>query len=195
MLKVRKFNPVVRATGMIGVVAGLATAVTFAVLQSQATLTANTISSGTAGLGVSNAATCTVDTSYTSSQSGFNFAVTSGVGSSAPQHFCLKNSGTSGLSTLLGVPILPTYIDNNSNPVTVNNSDVHVALNCTTTSSGGITTNDSLSTLNSIGSPIGTLAAGDVADCTATVSIDAAAFTASQILSTGFDLQFTGTGV
>lgn len=50
MVSIRKINPLARAVVVIGAVMALATSVTFAALQSQATLTNNTISTATAGL-------------------------------------------------------------------------------------------------------------------------------------------------
>lgn len=50
MVSIRKINPVARAIVVIGAVMALVTSVTFAALQSQATLTNNTISTATAGL-------------------------------------------------------------------------------------------------------------------------------------------------
>lgn len=50
MVSIRHINPVIRAVVVIGAVMALATSVTFAALQSQATLTNNTISTATAGL-------------------------------------------------------------------------------------------------------------------------------------------------
>jgi hypothetical protein len=195
MLNIRKVSPMARAIGTIGVVAGLATAVTFAALQSQATLTDNTISTGTASLVVSNDATCNVDTVYGPTADGFDFSVLSGVGSSQNEHFCLKNAGDANLSTLLTTPALPTYEDSNTNPVTVDNNKVHLVLSCTTTTSGGISVNDPLFSVYFSGSNIGTLNAGDVADCNVHVVLDSDAYTADHIDSTGFDLLFTGSGV
>lgn len=50
MISIQKINPVARAIVVIGAVMALATSVTFAALQAQATLTNNTISTATAGL-------------------------------------------------------------------------------------------------------------------------------------------------
>lgn len=50
MISIRQINPVARAIVVIGAVMALVTSVTFAALQSQATLTNNTISTATAGL-------------------------------------------------------------------------------------------------------------------------------------------------
>lgn len=50
MVSIRRINPVARAIVVIGAVMALVTSVTFAALQSQATLTNNTISTATAGL-------------------------------------------------------------------------------------------------------------------------------------------------
>lgn len=50
MRKMRSISPLFQAVGVVGVVAGLATGVTFAALSSQATLTNNTISSASANL-------------------------------------------------------------------------------------------------------------------------------------------------
>lgn len=50
MVSIQQINPVIRAVVVIGAVMALVTSVTFAALQSQATLTNNTISTATAGL-------------------------------------------------------------------------------------------------------------------------------------------------
>lgn len=196
MVNIRKINPMARAVGVIGVVAGLATAVTFAALQSQATLTDNTISSGTANLQIATVTNGNCDDNFGPTQTGFDFSVPTGSGDSQTESFCLQNaSNDTNLSTLMSISGVPTYTDGNSNPVAVNNNLVKFVMNCTVTPSGSISTNDALTTLFVTGSNLGTLNSGDVANCNAHVSIDPAAFTANHIQSTGFDVLFTGTAI
>ena len=192
MLNIRKISPVVRATGIIGVVAGLATAVTFAALQSQATLTNNTISTGTASLQVATVGVEGCNNDWASSQDGFDFSVPTGSGNSQTENFCVRNNGDTNLGTNMSISALPTYTDG-VNPVSVNNNLVNFVMSCTVTPSGSISTNDALSTLFVSGTNLGTLNSANVANCNAHVLIDPSAFTAPHIQSSGFDVVFTGT--
>jgi len=180
MLKV-KVNPVARGLIAIGAVAALATGITFAALNSQATLSGNTISA-TQGLQLS-----TDGSTYAGSIPGFAFDVTPGDTTGVSQSFYLKNTTSSAISLNLSVPAAVTFTGG-----TVNNSDVDLALSCTTPT---LTLNSDLGSLTS--SPVsiaGTLSAGSTANCnvTATMTNDAIT-TGTSVSSNSFDLQFDGT--
>ncbi len=101
MVGLLKVNPLLRAIGVIGVVAALVTSITFAALQSQATLTNNTISSATAGLRVS-----TDNTAFSDSEPGFTVTgLIPGTGST--KTFYLRNNGDIALDVSARVPVLP----------------------------------------------------------------------------------------
>lgn len=193
-LSTSRINPVARAVMVIGAVAALVTGITFAALSSQATLTGNTIASGTALLQVAAAGTETPCGTFDSTAAGFNFVVASGTGDSQIESFCLKNAGDAALATTVKLSALPTFTDG-TNPVTVNNSKVHVAFTCTTPS---LSFSGTLVELTNVGGvSVGNLAAGDTPECDVKVTIDADAFTGSvsHIESTGFDFVFDGTAV
>lgn len=198
MIGVQTINPLARAILVVAAVAALVTAATFAAITSSATLSENTISTATADLKISKVANCGTadDTDYTSSVAGFDFAgIVPGGVSSQTETFCLRNMGTANLSTMLGTPALPTYQDSVANPVSVNNTKVHVAVTCTTTTSDPFGVGDTLHNIWFSNVSQGTLDVGDTAVCQASVSMDADAFTADSVTSTDFDLVFTGTGV
>ena len=95
MVKVHQINPVARAVGVIGVVAVLATATTFAALSSTATLTNFTVNSGTAGLVVDG----DMDNTFAKSEAGAGFTgvVPSATQWSTSDRFQLRNTGTLAL--------------------------------------------------------------------------------------------------
>src|SRR6266545_1083516 len=96
MRSISFINPVVRATVVIGAVAALVTGVTFAALQSQATLTDNTIASATAALQVNNTDDAT--NGLGSTDVGFAFSdLLPGADYGPAKHFSLKNNGTADL--------------------------------------------------------------------------------------------------
>ena len=187
----RSMNPVLRATGVIGTVAALVTGITFAALSSQATLTANTISSGTADLQISTDAACVAG--FSNSTAGYNFLVATGQGTSPLYHFCLKNAGTGvglGTSVKLNAPV--TFTDGVS-PVTADSNKVHVNIACTTPTVAFTKTLAELATSQTVG----TILTATTAACDASVTIDAGAFTGSvsHIQSSSFNLVFDATGV
>jgi len=94
-------NPVLRATGVIGVVAAMVTGVTYAALNTQATLTANTVSTATVGLEVGTTA---VDTGATKPGIAFTSVVP---GTGVTKSFYLKNTGDAPLDVTAHVPTLP----------------------------------------------------------------------------------------
>lgn len=197
----KKLNPVLRATGTIGATAALVTGITFAALSSSATLTNNTISaqSATEDLVVSLADPCT--DGFDNSLPGLAFeGIVPGSEASDPEHFCLKNtddeSEDANLDIVVTIPMAPTFKDSEDNPVTVDNTKVLFDVVCTgaADTTFGLTDVTLATLLTPEGASMGTLATGETADCDATVSIDDDAFEADSIISTGFDLVFTGTG-
>ncbi len=101
MKKLRSLQPLMRAVGVVGVVAGLATGVTYAALSSQATLTNNTISSASANLLIWNGR------NFKDKAPGFTVKdLVPGQGSS-PQAFYLKNSGPVAMDVSAHIPITP----------------------------------------------------------------------------------------
>lgn len=194
MLSTYRINPLARAIGIIGVVAALVAATTFAALTSQATLTNNTIASATADLQVDSDG----DASYGSTDEGFAFTSVVPGGAAVPSTpftFKLKNNGGVGgtnLSVSVKIPVLPTWSG------IVDNSKVDVVLAC----SGGIvyaSTPTDLLTLSTTGVTLGSLvttSGSEIADCTAQVQMDLDAFSGPGVNTTsGFTLEFTGTAV
>ena len=99
----RKFNinPLARSIGIFGAVTALATAVTFAALNSQATLTDNTESTANAGLNIWNGST------YASTAPGFT--ITGLIpGTGVTKNVYLQNSGGVPEAITATVPTLPT---------------------------------------------------------------------------------------
>ena len=96
MLNANVISPVIRAILVMGAVAALVTGVTFATLQSQATLTDSTISSATAGLQVKS-----TGPDFAAQDAGFKFEDLIPGGAFSPSNdgkFTLKNSGSIPLS-------------------------------------------------------------------------------------------------
>lgn len=100
-LKVRgPRRPSVAVAAALMVAAG---GVAFALLQSQAKLTGNTIQTDSAGLYISQN-----DTGYSPSVSGYTFAhIIPGSRASQTEHFLLKNTGSAPLALRLSVPSAP----------------------------------------------------------------------------------------
>lgn len=87
-------SPVLRSVGVISAVAVLVGGVTFAALQSQATLTDNTISSASAGLLVDGNG----DEQFSEEEAGFAFeGIVPGLTPSEVKEFSLKNEGDTDL--------------------------------------------------------------------------------------------------
>lgn len=94
MEKAFHVNPVVRSVGVISAVAVLVGGVTFAALQSRATLTDNTISSASANLLVDG----NVDGQFNEEEPGFAFeGIVPGVTPSEAHEFALQNNGDAGM--------------------------------------------------------------------------------------------------
>lgn len=196
MLNIRKINPAARAIGTVGAVVALAGGVTFAALQSQATLTGNTIASASATLLVSSTPACGAATgTFTHSETGFAFTgLVPGGADSGAKNFCLKNTGTDNMTMNVVIPSLPTWTVTPSG--SVDNSKVNLAFSCT--GAGGtfsVTDNVNDIWFNTANLSGGTLNAGTTDACTVTASMTSSAFTGESASSTTFNLTFTGTGV
>lgn len=100
-----------RAVAVMGMVMILVSGVTFAALQSQqAVLSGNTITSATADLKIS-----TDGTTYTNTQTGFDFSSVVPGGPAVPAagySFYLKNSGSINTQIKVGVSTTPTNLSN-----------------------------------------------------------------------------------
>ena len=104
MVGVLKMNPLLRAIGVIGVVAALVTSITFASLQSQATLTNSSILTANASLKVYDFTPG--NAGYKSSAPGFT--VTGLIpGTGVTEHFYLANEGEVPLVITAHVPGTP----------------------------------------------------------------------------------------
>lgn len=101
MRRILNFNPVLRAVGVISAVAVLVGGVTFAALQSQATLTDSTISTSTAGLEIWDG------DSFEKTAPGFTITdLVPGEGSDE-NFFYLQNNGGTDLDITARVPDAP----------------------------------------------------------------------------------------
>ncbi len=102
MQSIRTLNPVLRAVGVFAAVAVLVSSVTFAALQSQATLTNNQFATGTANLKIWDGET------YQSEAEGFNLTKLVPGTDSNPYDLWLKNDGTIDLNVDV-VSSTPTF--------------------------------------------------------------------------------------
>jgi hypothetical protein len=195
MLRTYHINPLARAIGVIGVVAALVAATTYAALQDTATLTNNTIASATADLQISNTTgDPPVCGTPSNTATGFNFVgIVPGGADSQTETFCLHNAGTADLSIAVNVPTAPTWtvLPGGS----VDNAQVDVTISCDATTDFAVT--DTLQNIiaGNVALTAGSLLDGETAICSVFVSMDAGAFTGSSASSTDFDFVFTGTGV
>src|SRR5262249_19629861 len=97
-----RINPLARAVGIFGAVAALAAGVTFAALQSSATLTDSSIDTGNADIQVYNFS----DNQWESSAPGFTITnLVPGTGSD--QNFYLRNTGSVDYDLTATIPTLP----------------------------------------------------------------------------------------
>jgi hypothetical protein len=187
MRNLRKYNPILRAVGVIGVVAGLVTAVTFAVsggLTTTASLTNNSISSATASLLVLHGS----GTPISNTDTGFAFSnIVPGGPASGPDTFTLKNAG----SVDLGVTV---YATSSTVTGTLDNSKVHF---CFTRVTGGPSTScftyaSMLANFNTLPGGTITTGSGNI-EYTVSVNMDSGAVTGSSASIGNFDMVFTGT--
>ena len=177
MLSIRKFNPMVRAIGTMGVVAGLVGAVTFAAQPSNVvTLENNSASTTTASLAIVDGDSCsgtTIDTVAT----GFTVSKLSPGETSSPFAFCLANTGTTALDVT--VSSTDSLSGDPATSMTLN-------VNCGQgTASVG---------LNNLGTPtfVGTIPATSGDACTATVTL-APGYNGAGGTTPLFNLNFAGT--
>jgi hypothetical protein len=189
-------NPQVRSVSIFGVVAVLVTGVTYAALQSQATLTNNTIASATASLQVQSTG------SFASQDAGFAFTGVIPGGSAVPalgNAFKLRNNGTIDLDIAASIPTAPTFtVSPVAGPVDL--SKVDLVLSCTTGANSFALTTDIAALVAAHGTggvsmtpdnlPFSGL---NTADCTVQVQMDSDAFTGGSANSTNFNIVFTGT--
>jgi len=112
MKRLFNINPFLRATGVIGAVAVCVTGITFAALNSQATLTGSTLTSADASLLIYNGST------FASTATGFNITGlipgTPGTtgnpgtdGSGTTEHVYFQNAGGTPIAITATVPTLP----------------------------------------------------------------------------------------
>ena len=117
MRKFKGISPLVRSISVFSAVAIVAGAVTYAALQSQATLSDNTISSTTAALQINNTDN---GGGYGSTDAGFQFTnLVPGGDYSPAKHFKLKNNGGSNLQ-------VSVFATGSTDSGTLDKSKVHV---------------------------------------------------------------------
>lgn len=113
-------NPVLRSVGVMSAVAVLVGGVTFAALQSRATLTDNTISSASANLLVDG----NKDGTFSEEEPGFAFKdIVPGVTPSEAQQFALQNNGDTDLKIRASVVYNGTAEPEAPEAMTNNNSE------------------------------------------------------------------------
>lgn len=165
--------------------------VAFALLQSQATLTGNSIQTQTAGLVISQN-----DTNYGPTTAGYDFSgIIPGSQASQTEHFMLKNTGSSSLALKLGVADVP------DNPSGADLSKVHVILTpySTDTFLPGTPQDFTLQSLidaGDAGSAVDypdSLSAGAKEEFNVQMSMDADAVDGSGASLSNLDLALTGT--
>lgn len=187
MLAIRRINPVLRAVLVIGVVMAFVTSITYAALQSQATLTNNTISTASADLLLWDG------DSFESTAPGFNITeLVPGTPSDA-QNFYFKNNGSTPLDITARIP---------SAPATTGIGDfakVYVTLDC---QGGAAAVETDMAALLAGEVSLDMLPAGaqgvigdtgNPANCTAVFDIDPSTVSGGSASIGSFDLRFTGT--
>lgn len=186
--RIRTIQPLFRAISVIASVAILVTGVTYAALQSQqATLTGNSISTGTADLRIGTTAT-----SFATTRTGFSFGNVVPGAAAMPadgNSFYLKNYGTPTLALKVGV---------SSVPVNTNNVDLSKTYVVLTRVDSGTSQKFALAALVAGGtsaplSMTDNLNGGATAQYKTQVAMDTDAFTGQSADITGIDLVFTGT--
>lgn len=178
------------SAGLMVAVLIAAGGVVFALLQSQVTLTGNSIQTQSTGLLVSQS-----DSNYSNSVAGYNFSgLIPGVQASQTEHFFLKNTGSSPLALKIGVS------GTISNPSGVDLDKVRVILTpySTTTFMPGTPQSFPLQTLvdaGAEGAPIdypSPLPVGTKEEFNLQVSMDADAVSGSSASLSNLDLALTG---
>ena len=190
----RGLNPAMRAVTVFGVVATAVTGVTYAALNSQATLTNNIISSATANLQVKSGG------SFAAQDAGFAFTGVIPGGPAVPaagKAFQLRNAGDTDLDVSVSVPAAPTF---SGGPVIT--SKVKLVLACATTGGKNFSKTTDIDSLVAAHATGGILMTTDflpkttdnTANCTVKVQMDADAFSGSSTgVSDFFNIVFTGT--
>lgn len=187
---IRQISPVARAIVVIGVVAALVTSITFAALQSQATLTNTTITSGTASLQLYDFSI----PDWASSAPGFTVTgLVPGEGSD-PQAFYFRNNGDVDLIVSAELDGTPPALTNIAAL-----DDVEVVFDCFGATGSVPTTLAALDagpvslTLTLPAGATGN--AGDpntVGNCNATFDLDPAGVSGSSASVAPFTIKFTG---
>lgn len=205
MRGLKSINPMVRAIGVFSAVAVVVGGVTFAALQSQATLTNNTIASANAELQVKTGG------AFAAQDTGFEFTGVVPGGSAVPalgNAFQLRNNGEVDLKISASIPTAPTFtVDTAGGEVDL--TKVDLVLECIAGAQTFSVTSD-LEALVAAHTPTPPAIAGvpleagflpfasteNEANCTAKVQMDADAITGGSSASSGnFNLVFTGTNV
>lgn len=188
MVLVSRINPVLRAVLVIGVVMAFVTSITYAALQSQATLTNNTISTASADLQLWDG------DSFESTAPGFNITDLVPGTPSDPQNFYFKNNGSAPLDITARIPSAPT-----TNGIG-DFSKVYVTIDCQADASPAINTNMAALIAGEVSLDV-TLPAGaqgvigetdNPANCSAVFDIDPTTVSGSSASIGSFDLRFTG---
>lgn len=196
MQSIRSISPVVRAIGVIGAVAILVTSITYAALQSQVTLTDNTITTGSANLEIASftAGDPGACGAFGATAPGFAFAgVIPGGASSQTEKFCLSNTSTTNGLSLKVKSVDPVTWTAVPSTATVDNTKVTLDIVCDNGST--ISTTVAAIELGDVSFSATNLAANTQTTCTAKITMDAAAFTGESATAGQFDLMFTGTAV
>lgn len=178
MLKIfSKINPVAKAVGIIGVVAGLVSAVTFAAATSNTVaLTPNTLNTANAALTIGAGNSCPVATTSTPGLSG---TLVPG-GPAVTQAFCLDNTGDVPLNITASIP------DNLAGNTAADNT----TLTITCENIGDVSGQLSSFGTPSFDSPLGN--AVDPVNCTASATLSAD-FTGNNASIPAFSINFQGT--
>jgi hypothetical protein len=191
MVGILKVSPLLRAIGVIGAVAALVTGITFAALQSQATLTNNTISTASADLLLWDG------DSFEETAPGFNVTNLLPGTPSAPQEFYFKNNGTATLNVTARIPVAPAVTNIGDF------GEVDVTLDCqgvgndpvATTMAALIAGEVALDT-TLVGGAQGVIGETEnPANCTAVFNIDPITVSGESANIGSFDIRFTGNQV
>lgn len=188
----KKVSPLTRALGVFSAVAIIVGGVTYAALQSQATLSDNTISSATATLQVNNTDN---GGTFGTSDTGFQFTnLLPGAGYGDAQHFDLKNAGTSNLQVTV-------YATAGTVTGTLDKNKVHVKFtnqSLSTPGSAVYTLAQLEANYNGLPGVVGTdfldtSSPGEENTFDVQVKLDDGAVGGSGAANSGFNLVFTGT--
>jgi hypothetical protein len=178
MQRIRRINPLLRAIGIIGVVAGLTTAITFAALTSNTVaLSPNTLASATANLQIGSNTEAFSNTSV----AGMTATLVPGT-TSAPFTFFLKNNGQSDMNVTAHIPTV-------FNASAIPPSDVTLSFDC---GSGPVAFTLDAWAAGSAAIPGNPLTAGNTWTCTETATLASSYSGAGGQTVQSFDVQFVG---